>query len=323
MSQHHFETFIAEKYGIEIAVLIDNFVFWTRTNAAANKNYHEGRYWSYGTPQFFKNYFTYFTERKIKTLLQKCVKNNILITGNFNKKGYDRTNWYALSDQILSELNLDKTCRKPASELIGQKTAMDRTKYGDASDKNRRPIPDTKPDTKPDTNTPLSPKGESVREQDFSFKEFWEIYPVKKGRKKCEQIWKRKNLSKRNIEILAKLKEQIERDDQWLRGYIPHPSTYLTQERWDDEITLGEKERIEKEKTQRQADTEKKQREQIRLSELRRQEELRKLDEVKHSKKRFTAIKKAVKQPLSESSRQGLNDLMRSLTGRGKKPDAT
>ncbi|MCH9769609.1 MAG: hypothetical protein K0U12_01905 [Gammaproteobacteria bacterium] len=141
MPQHHFEIHMAEKYGIEAAIFIDNFIFWTRTNAAAQKNFHEERYWCFGSPEFFQKYFPYMTIRKVKTILQNCVKEGVLVQGNYNKKKYDRTNWYSLSDEVLAELNLDKECSTT-------RINTHRTKIVDASNKNRLPIPDTKPDTK-------------------------------------------------------------------------------------------------------------------------------------------------------------------------------
>lgn len=153
MSDHSFNPFLAEKYGINEAILINNFIFWTRTNAAKPKdknNFFDNRYWVFGTPEYFANYFPYFSANQIKYALKNMLKSDVLIKGNYNKKGYDKTNWYALSDNILSELNLDVTCLKPAPALIGQNCPIDRTKLSNASDKIVRPIPDTKPDTKPD-----------------------------------------------------------------------------------------------------------------------------------------------------------------------------
>lgn len=160
MPQHHFEIHMAEKYGIEAAILIDNFIFWTRTNAAAQKNFHEERYWCFGSPEFFQKYFPYMTTRKVKTILQNCVKQGVLVQGNYNKKKYDRTNWYSLSDEVLDELNLDREC---STALIN----THRTKIVDASNKNRRPIPNTKPDTK-QINTTTTTKDIDKKEEPSS-----------------------------------------------------------------------------------------------------------------------------------------------------------
>lgn len=69
------------------------------------------------------------------------------------------------------------------------------------------------------------------------FEEFWNCYPRKKAKSLCEKKWRALKLDDIADEILAKLRQQVDLDDEWKRGYIPNPSTYLTQQRWQDEIT--------------------------------------------------------------------------------------
>jgi hypothetical protein len=164
MSDHHFNPFVAKKYGIIEAILINSFIFWTRTNAAKEENYHDERFWCYGTPQYFTKFFVYLTPRQIKYALKKLVDSNALLIGNFNKKGYDKTAWYSLSDNILLELNLNKSCLQPLQILIEQICPIDRTNLSYGQDKIVLPIPDIKPDDKPIINTtPLPPKPEDPK----------------------------------------------------------------------------------------------------------------------------------------------------------------
>lgn len=141
MSDHSFNPFIAQKYNINVAILLNSFVFWTRTNAAKSKNFHDGRYWCFGTPEYFKNYFPYFTYDQIRRTIEKCVENGLLMKGNFNQKGYDRTNWYSLTEKALSEYNLDITCLKPASDTIRQNCQMDLAELPNAFGNFAQPIP--------------------------------------------------------------------------------------------------------------------------------------------------------------------------------------
>lgn len=73
-----------------------------------------------------------------------------------------------------------------------------------------------------------------------TFESFWEAYPSKKAKKKAFEIWKRKQLWCLADEIIEKVKNQSENEKQWREGYIPNPTTYLNQERWQDEITPSE-----------------------------------------------------------------------------------
>jgi hypothetical protein len=79
--------------------------------------------------------------------------------------------------------------------------------------------------------TPIVPNGKASM-----FLLFWSLYPVKKARKQCELKWNRLNLDAKAEFILLALKNQIANDDQWKRGFVPNPLTYINGELWNDEI---------------------------------------------------------------------------------------
>lgn len=68
------------------------------------------------------------------------------------------------------------------------------------------------------------------------FEEFWNVYPIKKNKKKANEIWQRKKLDEKADFIIAHIVNRKERDQQWKDGFIPHATTFLNGERWDDEI---------------------------------------------------------------------------------------
>lgn len=69
------------------------------------------------------------------------------------------------------------------------------------------------------------------------FDAFWQVYPVKKGKQAALKAWARLKLTPEAVDaVLFKLRQQVERDDDWLRGFAPHPATYLNGARWNDEI---------------------------------------------------------------------------------------
>lgn len=67
---------------------------------------------------------------------------------------------------------------------------------------------------------------------DDGFIEFWNTYPKKVGKDKAIQAWKKK---KPNVDCCIKaLAWQIE-TDQWQKGIIPNPATWINEGRWKDE----------------------------------------------------------------------------------------
>lgn len=82
-------------------------------------------------------------------------------------------------------------------------------------------------------NTPLTPKGESE-----AFEIFWMEYPRKQSKPEALRKWLTKQLDPRLDEVMAGLKA-YKASEQWLRDdgkFIPHPATFLSQERWKDEV---------------------------------------------------------------------------------------
>jgi hypothetical protein len=95
-------------------------------------------------------------------------------------------------------------------------------------------IPKIRPDqTRPDQDTGLAVS---------YFKEFWNLYPNKKNKKKSLQIWQSKTFAlteSKFIEIMSGLEKAVE-SDNWKKDkgrYIPLPTTFLNGERWNDEYT--------------------------------------------------------------------------------------
>ena len=76
------------------------------------------------------------------------------------------------------------------------------------------------------------------------FNDFWELYPRKVAKEKAkEKFIGLKPDEKLFYEIIGGLKEYIN-SDQWQKNegqFIPHPTTFLNQKRWQDEMTQKEK----------------------------------------------------------------------------------
>lgn len=260
MSNHTFNPFIAKKYGVIEAVLINTLVFWTSTNAAKESNYHNERYWCYGTSEYFAKFFMYLTARQIKYALANLVKSGALLRNKFNKKKYDQTNWYALSDCVLAELNLDRTCLQPANCTSFQSnctslqpappldvhihdastthTSTDRPSLDRlSSTKFVRPIPVNKTVNKQTTKI-LSATDVAQAHEENTFDEFWKTYPVKKNKVRAKKIWDKNKLSMLVTLICCDVMTRSQKDSQWQdKRYIPHPATYLGNRLWEDEIT--------------------------------------------------------------------------------------
>ena len=136
--QHHFDVDLAVKYGVTEAILLNHFEYWIELNRANEKNFYDGRYWTFNAMKAFAEIFPYLTEKKIRNALKHLQDEGIILTGNFNKSTYDRTLWYAFSD---------------LAESILPKGQMDDAKKANGFTENGEPIPDNNTYNNSNNNT--------------------------------------------------------------------------------------------------------------------------------------------------------------------------
>lgn len=101
---HQFNTKIAEKYGIEEAILIEHLYFWIHKNRCLDEMVHHDRTWCYSSAKGFNKYVTYMSTQKIRRVLVGLEKRGFIYIDNFNKTAFNQTLWYAFTDSAIEEL---------------------------------------------------------------------------------------------------------------------------------------------------------------------------------------------------------------------------
>jgi len=135
----------AQEKGVYKAIVLFNIRYWLEYNLASKKNIHDGYVWTYNSASAFTKFFPYFNERKIHRILSELVKDKHLLTGNYNKAGYDRTKWYTMPEYEIGykvEECEQVLTLEPANEAIHQKCPMHLPILSDASTNFVGPIPD-------------------------------------------------------------------------------------------------------------------------------------------------------------------------------------
>lgn len=84
----------------------------------------------------------------------------------------------------------------------------------------------------PDLSKPLISDGESDEAEPAGFLEFWALYPRKVGKADARRSWKRKRPPITKVRVALVWQR---RSLEWQQGYVPNPTTYINQGRWDDE----------------------------------------------------------------------------------------
>ena len=180
--EYGFNVEIAQKLGVNEAIVIRNFQHWLKKNEANNANFHHGRYWTYNSIGAFCKIFPFWTEHQIRNILKKLMTDGILIKGNFNKSPYDKTIWYSIDEEVLNKLlseheeadepqkyndkienspestetvdlvNLPNRCGKNAKSIC-ENSQIDVGNFTDRSGNFTKPIPYVNTYSKPDVNT--------------------------------------------------------------------------------------------------------------------------------------------------------------------------
>lgn len=166
---HIFNTIFATYYGVHEAILIAHFQHWVNYNKRLGQNFKDGRTWTYQTRKEIAAWFPYFTEKQVRAITNSLEKQGVLIKGNYNKKGFDKTIWYAFeNEEIFTIAHLGKGAAQ----------------MGNPSAQMGKPIPDTKTYTKPDTKEHICPTGGNASSlDDLGHAEF---IPVLRGKAKQE-----------------------------------------------------------------------------------------------------------------------------------------
>ena len=134
----HFNEQIAIKYGVEPAVFIHNIYFWIRHNQANGRHFYEGKNWTYNSAKAMAELFPFWSAAKISRIIKKLRDEGAIYTGNFNASAYDRTQWYALDESVIS---------------IYQNREMEITGTSNQFHETVEPIPDNNTDINTDINT--------------------------------------------------------------------------------------------------------------------------------------------------------------------------
>ncbi|WP_314069974.1 hypothetical protein [Campylobacter showae] len=135
---HSVDVELAKKVGFDEANILGFVAYWVKNNRDNNRNFYDGRYWTYNSAQALTEQFPYWTRRQISGLLEKLEKMGAIIKGNYNKNKFDRSSWYALSDKFMYLIGaeMDET----NTEIHFTNTEMDETNTEIIIGNNYKPI---------------------------------------------------------------------------------------------------------------------------------------------------------------------------------------
>lgn len=146
------DTDVAIAIGLKEAVVAQQLNYWLHSKAAKTVN---GRRWVYNTYENWqKDSFPFFTVATIRRLFEKLEKMGVVITGNYNKAGFDKTKWYSIDEKRLNDIidrrsaqNEQTSCSKRADGAAQNEQTNTRDYTENTTDKDIDSSADAEPST--------------------------------------------------------------------------------------------------------------------------------------------------------------------------------
>lgn len=88
-----------------------------------------------------------------------------------------------------------------------------------------------------DTDTYIPPKPPAAA---GAFDKFWAAYPKKVGKDAARRRFASRKPNEQLLDDMLRAIAVQRESDQWKRGYVPNPATWLNEGRWQDEATGGQ-----------------------------------------------------------------------------------
>ena len=95
---------LAVKIGLNEALFIQQLHYWVDRS----KNIIDGRQWVYNTMADWSKQFPFWSQKTLSRTISNLEKQKLVISGNYNQKGYDRTKWYTIDYLALEQLEKEQ-----------------------------------------------------------------------------------------------------------------------------------------------------------------------------------------------------------------------
>jgi hypothetical protein len=118
--RHYYNSDHAVKYGDREAIFIQNLRYWILYNKSNKKNHYKNRTWMYNTLTGLCQIFPFWTRNQLWTVINSLRAQKIIITDNFNHTKFDRTLWYAFTNESLF-LNEENDMEKTNTDILKTK----------------------------------------------------------------------------------------------------------------------------------------------------------------------------------------------------------
>jgi len=146
---------LAKLIGLNEAIVLQQIHYWIEINRQANKNFRDGRYWTFNSiKKWHEDNFYFWSFDTVKRTFSSLEKKGFLVSGNYNRQNFDQTKWYSIEYEALETLN--SSIRAKCPNRLGQNQPMDKGKMP-------QPIPEITKENNTESQCPSQRQTESPK----------------------------------------------------------------------------------------------------------------------------------------------------------------
>lgn len=95
---------LATLIGLNESIVLQQVHYWLKIKEKAGQDHIDGHYWVYNTYRQWQEQFPFWHLNTIQRAFSSLEKKGLLISGNYNNAGFDKTKWYTINYQALEKV---------------------------------------------------------------------------------------------------------------------------------------------------------------------------------------------------------------------------
>ena len=97
---------LAATIDLNESIILQQIHYWCCKNAEKGQNYRDGHYWVFYSMPGWAAQFPWWGKATVERAFRRLKKQGLIITGNYNRRGGDRTTWYRVDYDELEKISL-------------------------------------------------------------------------------------------------------------------------------------------------------------------------------------------------------------------------
>ncbi|MBY6276804.1 DnaD domain-containing protein [Symbiobacterium thermophilum] len=112
---------LAAAVGLNESIILQQLHYWLERS----NHIYEGHKWVYNTYEEWREQFPFWSESTIRRIITKLEKQGFIITGNFNRSKIDKTKWYRINYEKLTQLQDEQSTAQSDTSTVQNEQSTD------------------------------------------------------------------------------------------------------------------------------------------------------------------------------------------------------